>query len=450
MLRGAVGTAPRRHAEKGRRPAVPTAACVALVLTLGCALAAPAFAQSTDPGPRYFAFTGRLHWDAAVYRRGGDAGGGSGGAREARTLLRRARLGAVGGAGRFSYRFVVDADAAGGSPARTVEIEDAAIYYSPSDRIRLGVGRMKIPVTFEETASSNSMAFIERALPIDAFTDETLGPRVTNAQVWIYGRNHLVEAAVHLARDAGAGPDADAHAKKLGVTGRAVFAPVRTAAAVLHLGGWVDRSGGPVGEARWGFGPELEVANVPALTGRRPDGRIDAPVHGGLEAAWLDGPFWAQAEVVGGRFRRADRTDYRAGGWYAQVGYVAGGARRYDMREANWFPVAVTDAVTAGGMGTVELALRYSTVDFGEPANPTDARPVGDTGHAGRQSNVTAGVNWYLTGRSRLMFNAIHVDLDHAFGRRMASGAAGDRPGSTGAPVTGRFRIYGVRWQYHW
>ena len=448
MRRGEAGTVPRRREDRGGRPPATAPARGGLALALGCALAAPALAQPPDAGRDHFAFTGRLHWDAAVYRRAaGDAGGG---AVETRTLLRRARLGARGAAGRFSWLFVVDADADSGGPAGAVEIEDAAVHYSPSDRLRLGVGRMKIPVTFQESASSNDMAFIERPLPVDAFTDGTLGPRVTNAQVWIYGRNHLVEAAVHLARDAGRAPRDGAPAKALGVTGRVAFAPVLTATSALHVGGWVDRSGGPVGEARWGYGSELDAADVPALTGRRPDGRLRAPVHGGLEAAWLDGPFWAQAEVMAGRFGRADRAGYAAGGWYAQVGYVAGGARRYDMREGTWSPTAVGSAVPAGGAGALELALRYSTVDFGEPASPTGTRPEGDTGHAGRQANVTAGVNWYLTRRSRLMFNAIRVDLDNAFGRDRASGVVGRAPAPYAVPVTATFRIYGVRWQYRW
>lgn len=448
MLRGAAGTAPRRERVAGRRPGTPSVRG-ALALVLGCALAEPALAQPEDPGPRPFAFTGRFHWDAAVFGRGENASAG-GGALETRTLLRRARLGARGGAGRFSWLFVIDADADRGGPARAVAIEDAAVFYSPSDRVRLGVGRMKIPVTFEESASSNDIPLIERALPVDAFTDATLGPRVPNAQVWIYGRNHLVEAAVHLARDASAPDGADARAKTAGVAGRAVFAPVLTGTSAVHLGGWADRSGGPVGEARWGYGPELDVAEVPALRGLRPDRRLQELVHGGLEAAWLDGPLWAQAEVMGGRFRRADGSAHAAGGWYAQVGYVAGGARRYDMREGTWSPAAVVNAATAGGTGAVEIALRYSTVDFGRPVNPTEARPAGDTGHAGRQSNVTAGVNWYLTGRSRLMFNAIHVDLDGAFGHRRGSGPAGGVAESTAVPVTGTFLIYGVRWQYNW
>ena len=253
-----------------------------------------------------------------------------------------------------------------------------------------------------------------------------------------------------LARDTGSGPAVDTRAKKAGVTGRAAFAPVRTETTVVHLGGWVDRSGGSVDDAQWGYGPELDAADILTLSGRRPHGRFDALVHRGLEAAWLNGPFWAQAEVIGGRFNRTDGPDYAAGGWYAQVGYVAGGAKRYDMREGAWSAPAVTHGVTAGGTGVVELALRYSTVDFGEPVNPTDARPAGDTGHAGRQSNVTAGVNWYLTGHSRLMFNAIRVDLDGAFGGYLGSGMVDGMPVTYAAPVTGSFRIYGVRWQYQW
>ena len=427
----------------------------ARVLMLGCALTAPAAAQSTDAGRPPIALTGRLHWDAGIHPQVEDTGAlGGGGARRTGVLLRRARLGVEGAAGRFSYLVVVDADADAdadaGDPAHAVDIEQAALYYSPSDRVRIGVGKMKIPVTFEESTSSNDISFIERSLPVDVFTDETLGPKVTNAQVWIYGRNHLVEAAMHLARDTRSASNVEARAKVIGVTGRVAFAPVRTGTTVVHLGAWVDRSGGSVDDPRWGYGPELEVADILTLSGRRPEGRFDALLHRGLEAAWLNGPFWAQAEAIGGRFRRVDRPDFAAAGWYAQVGYVAGGARRYDMREGAWSAPAVTHAVTGGGAGVVEFALRYSTVDFGEPMNPTDARPVGDTGHAGRQSNLTAGVNWYLTSRSRLMFNAIHIDVEGAFGLCFESGPADGMPVSHAAPATGSFRIYGVRWQYQW
>ena len=417
----------------------------ALVLMLGFALPAPA--QSTDAGQPHLAFTGRLHWDAGIYRPiQGTATGAD--ARRTRAILRRAWLGVEGAAGRFSYLVIFEADT--DDHSRAVDVEETAIYYSPSDRVRIGVGKMKIPVTFEESTSSNDISFIERSLPVDVFTDQTLGPKVTNAQVWIYGRNHLVEAAMHLARDTGGASNVDARARAIGVTGRVAFAPVRTGTTAVHLGGWVDRSGGSVEDALWSYGPELDVVDILTLSGRRPAGGFDVLLHRGLEAAWLRGPFWAQAEALGGRFRRVDRPDYAAGGWYAQIGYVAGGARRYDMREGAWSAPAVTHAVTGGGAGVVELALRYSSVDFGEPMNPTDARPVGDTGHAGRQSNVTTGVNWYLTGHSRLMFNAIHVDLEGAFGGYVESGIVDGTRVSYTAPVTGSFRIYGVRWQYQW
>ena len=118
--------------------------------------------------------------DAGIYRPVQDTAAGAD-ARRTRANLRRARLGVEGAAGRFSYRVIFEADTDDRSAA--VDIEETSIYYSPSDRVTIGVGKMKIPVTFEESTSSNDISFIERSLPVDVFTDQTLGPKVTNVQV---------------------------------------------------------------------------------------------------------------------------------------------------------------------------------------------------------------------------------------------------------------------------
>ena len=67
MLARAVGTPPRGNAGAGPWRATMPVVRDALVLMLGFALPASA-QQSTDAGQPHLAFTGRLHWDAGIYR----------------------------------------------------------------------------------------------------------------------------------------------------------------------------------------------------------------------------------------------------------------------------------------------------------------------------------------------------------------------------------------------
>jgi phosphate-selective porin OprO/OprP len=381
---------------------------------------------SISKGGHSVALTGRLHWDVGIYPSGKfvsenlDTG----------TNLRRGRLGINGKSGEFSYKLTIDV---GGSAddSNEAEIDEAAIYYLPSKMIKIGFGKMKLPVTFEESISSNDISFIERSLPVDMFTDKTLGPKAVNAQVWVYGAQSLIEAAIHSNGDTKA-YGIDGGAEDMGFAVRAVYAPINTETSVLHLGGWMDRSGGPVGDARWGYRTELNVADYKLLYGDRENSGLDAMVHYGFELAYLNGPFWAQAEYINGTFEKSSGPDVEADGYYVQAGYVIGGAKRYDMKKGAWSGPEVKNPFPGKGPGVIELAARYSVADFGTDTSTPS--------HYGKQSNVTLGLNWYLDGNTRVMFNTIRVGLDEA-----TSGTYGEDDS-----VTDDFWVHGVRWQYKW
>ena len=381
---------------------------------------------SISKGQKSVRLTGRLHWDVGVYPSNKFAGENF----DTGTNLRRGRLGVKGNSGGFSYNLTIDV---GGSADdnNEAEIDEAAIYYSPSNMIKVGFGKMKVPVTFEESTSSNDISFIERSLPVDMFTDKTLGPKAVNAQVWVYGKQSLVEAAVHSRGDTRT-DGIDGGAEDMGFTVRAVYAPIKTRTSALHLGGWMDRSGGPVGDARWGYRTELNVADYKILYGDKENSGLDAMVHYGLEFAYLNGPFWAQAEFIKGTFEKSSSSDVEADGYYVQAGYLVGGAKRYNMKTGAWSGPTVKNPFPSNGSGVIELAARYSVMDFGtEVATPS---------HHGKQSNVTLGLNWYLNNDTRIMFNTIRVDLDEA-----TSGTYG-----ADESVTDEFWVHGVRWQYKW
>lgn len=153
-----------------------------------------------------------------------------------------------------------------------------------------------------------------------------------------------------------------------------------------------------------------------------------------LEAAWVAGPLhvtgeWTHVNVnaptgaLDGEFDAA----------FVQVGYFLTGEHRGYKKSSHafdrvkvyepFFCVTTADGCCKGH-GAWELAARWSYIDL------TDAGIEG-----GRAEDVTFGVNWYLNGYTRVMFNYIH-------------GASEDAP-ATGLDG-GDTDLLGVRAQVDW
>ncbi len=95
-------------------------------------------------------------------------------------------------------------------------------------------------------------------------------------------------------------------------------------------------------------------------------------------------------------------------GGYAQVGYVlTGETRTYNPATASYGGIVPAHpfSLTAGGWGAWELGGRISTMDL----NDQLATANGVAG--GRQTVYTVGLNWYINGNVRLMFNYLHGDI---------------------------------------
>ncbi len=442
----------------------------------------PGLKISSPDGKKTIQLTGRLHWDLGAYS---DIKADN--PLESGANLRRGRLGVKGTFNGFSYSFIIDLGGSANSDSGA-KIDEAGIYYAPSKSLKFGFGKMKLPVTFEESISANDISFIERSSPIDMFTDRTLGPSAVNAQMWVYGSNYLVETAIHVRGDTKTSGESGGN-EDLGFTGRAAFAPIKTKAHTLHIGGWADRSEGATNEARWGYRSEFNVAGGRPLYGDTV-APLDSMLHWGAELAYLSGPFWAQAEYIRGKFdRQGIAKDFDADGWYAQIGYVIGGAKHYNMKKGAWSAPKVANPFPGKGAGLFELALRYSVTNLGDPSmdcttykftlingecvpdDPTtnmaiqaptlvayssELSAAESTRHSGKMENITAGLNWYLSNNSRLMFNVIRTDVKNGHGQFNDVVNDTDTPDDKENPqsyrplYTGKYWIYGVRWQYKW
>lgn len=248
------------------------------------------------------------------------------------------------------------------------------------------IGNFKVPMGLEEVASTNNIAFLERASANTALVDaRRLGigydyfSGAIGVQGMVYGRG------------LGANQEGD---DPLGVAGRFVYAPL-------------------LGENHWHLAASLAYEDVRDYDVQRyrerPEARVDgtrlvdtgnitdveSTIKYGIEAAFQSGPFIVQGEYfsVGVDREAGDEPDFS--GWYVQGSWIVTGERRA-------YGGGVFRGLKPGSpdRGAWELSARYSTLD------------LNDAGfQGGEQDNFTVGLNYYANANVRFMLNYIVVDV---------------------------------------
>lgn len=167
--------------------------------------------------------------------------------------------------------------------------------------------------------------------------------------------------------------------------------------------------------------------NVPFFIDTGNIASVDYQLHE-IELAWSIGSLYLQAEYFWVPVGQINGSGLLFTGWYAQAGYFLTGEHRPFRRDTATFDRVMphteffrvrTNRGVAKGWGAWEVAARISQADL------TDANIGG-----GRLTDVTFGLNWYLTPYMRLQSNYVHAFLDPAVASR------------TGAD------IFGMRMQY--
>jgi phosphate-selective porin OprO/OprP len=379
---------------------------------------APAAAQTSAPdintrgrfevtsadGDSRFRLGGRIHFDGNWYTDTHDVDFGSG------TQLRRAWLDVEGQFLRdwqykLAYNFA-DSGRAG--------FQDVLIDYTGFDNTTIRLGHFKEPLGMELLAASNSITFMERALPTALLPSRSLGLAVyqryadqVTATIGVFG-----EGIEKLS-------DTDEATRGLdegwAVASRLTWAPVRTDTSVVHLGASASfRKANDLGGTQAGTPlrirqrPEASVSSIRLVdTGMLQD--VDDLLVWGLEAAWAGGPLSLQAEYMGMDVRRdGGLPDVSFNGYYLMGSWMlTGESRRYSFDTGRFSNPRVKAAAGRGGIGAWELAARLSQIDL------TDN--LGGAGEVigGEQRNFTLGMNWYPNDNLRFMFNWVKVlDLD--------------------------------------
>lgn len=292
------------------------------------------------------------------------------------TMVRRARFGIKGQHEDWSFK--IDYEFSGDG-----ELKSGYVTYEGWELAEVSVGQFTVPFGLEQETSSNSITFIERSLPVEAFEPNT-GAGVGLEHV---GAKHTLVAMAY-------GPDFEGDGYN-GIGARVTYAPLlEKDSRLLHFGASLGTE--EIDDSlKLRVRPEARPADVRLVN----TGGID-DVHRihrvGLETAWQNGPLSAQAEWLRADLKRdSGESSLDFDGWYLSGSWVITG-------EARPYRSGVFKGIKpVGPYGAWELAARYSHINL----NDLDIE-------GGKEQNLSLGVNWYVNNDLRVMLNYINVDSD--------------------------------------
>ena len=313
------------------------------------------------------------------------------------TEFRRARL-ALSGTVYNYILFKAEFDFAGAAKAgKEVSMKD--VYMGIADIPYVGtiqMGHQKEPMGLEVMMSANYITFMERA-PLTALLPErNTGIRQQNAFV-----DDRVTITAGVFRDTDDGGRNSGDGDYAG-TARLTALPWtdEEKGGLIHIGGAFSYRN-PGTEVIYESRPTSHLApNFVAV-----EGMADAVSLYGGEGALCYGPFRAQAEYVMSSIDAEEAGDPSFMGYYAYASALLTGERyKYRKSEAVFEQVEPKKNFRQDGtgVGAWEVGVRYSFLDL----NDQDI-------YGGELTDITVGLNWYMTPNARVMFNYVNSSVEN-------------------------------------
>jgi phosphate-selective porin OprO/OprP len=274
----------------------------------------------------------------------------------------------------------------------------------------LSFGYIPSPFCLENENSSKTLPFMERAMPVNAFSPCLgAGGMYHYWSPWMVLKASLTQPPYGMFNDSkvdkGRGDD------RWGGTTRVIFVPMINDRQVFHLGGsfsFQDISPDQLDDTG-NMKASLKFTSTPELRSRRTENFVSASIMnaaryyvGNAEIAGKWGPFQADAEYFQTRVKRHDQTDAKIAsedlnfsGWYAQANYFTGESREYKLKDAKFGGVEPTHTC-----GAWQIATRYSTLNL-------DNKDI----QGGREDNVSVALSWYPSKQIRWMANYVRANV---------------------------------------
>lgn len=302
-----------------------------------------------------------------------------------------------------NWKFQLDMDFANVRQVKDIWVSYGKIPFLGTAKI----GHMKEPYSLEGVESNANRTFMEIALPVEAFSPgRNIGIMCQNTALddrltWAAGYFLLTGSFSDVAQASDYLSNAFGTAASFRVTGLPRYED--DGKNLLHLGfSYSHQFRNDTREdsqLKVRAHPESRLTEDTFVnTGQF---YTEAADLFGYEAALVRGPLSVQGELFQ-QFADAESVgDPGFWGFYVYGSYFLTGEHRpYDRSKGIFKGVIPTNVFhfTQGGWGALEAALRFSYVDL-------NSRSI----QGGEEANITAGLNWYLDGNTRVMFNYVHA-----------------------------------------
>lgn len=264
-----------------------------------------------------------------------------------------------------------------------------------------------------ETADENRI-FTEAPLPSAAFvSSKEIGLAAFDNGTWWQASGGVFNGAATTAPTAGTDNGWQ-------ISGRGTLFPINQNNMVAEIGGSIAYQKAPSTNSLGALKSQPEENTVAtSLVSTGTITNVNAMTNAGIEASAEYGPLLAEGEWLNAMVDRTAPTRTLPSqpyfsGWYGQAAWViTGESHPWDAPTATYKGIAPAHPFDpgAGAWGAFEVAARYSYVDL------TDIGGLGlatSSTPQGKQSDVTAAMNWYLTQNVRGELDWTHVMPIHA------------------------------------
>ncbi len=327
---------------------------------------------------RQIIFFGRLEPEGVKYT-GGVLADDSG------FQLRRFRVGLAGKIVLWpDWNYKVEVDLTDGENT----LSDTYISWHSNKWGTVRIGNQKVAQTLSGSTSSISIPFMERPLPVLAFSLQRRLGIGYHLHFNKMGGNATIFST-----------DLNENVGSQGYAGRFYYNPTSSETHVLHVGAsWMKFSTDE--DARIRARPESNLTNIRLVdTGIFPE--VDTGSTTGLELAGSRRAVTIRSEFYLAQWGGKDSSKPKFHGWYVEGSWFLTGEMAH-YRQGKFIRPRILSET-----GAWELAMRFSTIDLND--NEVEG---------GTEDNLSFGVNWYSKTHWRLMANAIKIKADGPEGKQ--------------------------------